>query len=159
MTTKMVGIGQMIMSKDPSDIIMAPNLGSCVAVSVFEPKNKIGALIHCLLPLSKSDPAKAAANPYLYVDTGVTKMLQELLANGTDKKELRIVAAGGANINDDNNIFEIGKKNFTVLKKVLWKNSLLLKAEDFGESHSRTLSLEVASGRSFLKAQGKTIEF
>ena len=148
----------MKISDNPTDILVAPNLGSCLGISVYDLVNKRGGLIHCLLPLSKSDPEKAASNPCLYVDTGFTLLLDSLLKAGSDKKRFSIVAVGGANINDDQNIFEIGKKNHTVFKKLLWKNGLLLKAENVGNSVSRTLSLHIETGRTFLKMNGQTVE-
>lgn len=153
-----VGIAEMKLSTNPDDVLVAPNLGSCVGVAVYDPVNKKGGLVHCLLPMSKSDPAKAALNPFMYVDTGVVKLLELFLLSGVDKRELIIVAAGGANINDEANVFEIGKKNHTVLKKILWKNNLLLRAENFGDSVGRTLSLDVGTGKAQLKMRGQTTD-
>lgn len=158
METHLVGIAQMKLSSNPSEVLVAPNLGSCLGVAVYDPVLHRGGVVHCLLPFSKSDLEKAQKNPCMYVDTGFTLLLQELLSGGTDKKKLTIVAVGGANINDDNNIFEIGKKNYTVLKKILWKNGLLLKAEHIGDSVSRTLSLHIATGKTYLKVQGEVVE-
>ena len=158
MSSQFVGIGEMKMSRSPGDTLIAPNLGSCVGVSMYDPVARVGGVIHCLLPLSKSDPEKAQQNPFQYVDTGIVKMLELLVAAGADLKRLAICAVGGANINDDHNVFEIGKKNATVLRKVLWKNNLLIKAEQLGDSVSRTLSLEIESGKTFLKCQGKVTE-
>lgn len=62
--------------------------------------------------------------------------------------------AGGAQINDERNYFEIGKKNYAVLRKVLWKNDLLLKGENVGGHTSRTISLQVETGKFFLKMNG-----
>ena len=159
MTQRFVGIGQMVLSREAADILVAPNLGSCVGVAMHDAEAGVGAVIHCLLPLSKSDPAKAQSNPFQYVDTGVVRMLELLVEAGAELRRLSIAAAGGANINDDNNIFEIGKKNITVLRKVLWKNNLLLRSENFGESVSRTLTLEVGSGKTTLKMQGVQKDF
>lgn len=153
-----IGIAQMKISSNPSDILVAPNLGSCLGIAVYDPIAKRGGLVHCLLPLSKSDPDKAAQNPFMYVDTGLALLLENLLAGGAEKKRLSITAVGGANINDDNNVFEIGKKNYTVLKKILWKNNLLLRAEHVGESFSRSLFLHIENGKTFLKAKGETVE-
>ena len=153
-----IGIAQMKISNNPADVLVAPNLGSCLGIAVYDPLLKRGGLVHCLLPLSKSDPAKAAQNPCMYVDTGFAHLLEILLSSGTDKKKLSITVVGGANINDENNVFEIGKKNHTILKKLLWKNNLLLRAEQVGDSFSRTLFLHIGSGKTFLKAKGETIE-
>jgi chemotaxis protein CheD len=155
-STHLIGIAQMRITKESSDVLTAPNLGSCVAVAVFDPIKKIGGMIHCLLPMSKSDPAKAKDKPEMYVDTGVALLLESILALGSTKKDLQIIAAGGAQINDPNNVFEIGKKNIVVLKKILWKNNLLMKASDFGEDYSRTVTLDMKDGRVTLKAKGDT---
>lgn len=154
----LVGIAQIKISDDPQDVIVAPNLGSCVGIAVYDKTLRRGGMVHCLLPLSKADPAKAAQNPCMYVDTGFAALLDQLMKMGSDKKNLTIIAAGGASINDDNNIFEIGKRNHTVLKKILWKNGLLLAAEHFGENYGRTLALHIDSGKATLKAKGETIE-
>ena len=155
---KLIGIGEMAVSSDPTLILVAPNLGSCLALGVYNPQSKLAGMIHCLLPLSKSDPVKAAKNPTLYVDTGIPLLLEQMLERGGDKRNLHLFAAGCASINDAQNYFEIGKKNHTVLKKILWKNNLLLHAEHIGSGISRTLSLEVSTGRARLKAGGESVE-
>jgi chemotaxis protein CheD len=148
----------MKLSRSPGETLVAANLGSCVGVAMYDAEAGVGAVIHCLLPMSKSDPAKAKENPFQYVDTGIVRMLELLVQAGADKRRLSISAAGGANINDDNNIFEIGRKNVTVLRKILWKNNLLLRSEHFGDSVSRTLSLEIGSGKALLKCRGQVQE-
>ena len=52
----LVGIGEMAISSTAGEILSAPNLGSCVGVAVYDPIHAIGGMIHCLLPLSKSNP-------------------------------------------------------------------------------------------------------
>ncbi|MCB0311254.1 MAG: chemotaxis protein CheD [Bdellovibrionales bacterium] len=154
MTRTNVGIAQMALSKDPTEILFAPNLGSCLGIAVYDPKRKVGGLIHCLLPMSKSDPEKAKANPFMYVDTGVAKLLETLMGSGSIKKDLEIYVAGGAEINDNAQVFQIGKKNITILRKILWKNDMLIKAQNVGENYSRTISLHIGNGEVWLKAQG-----
>lgn len=154
----LVGIAQMKISQDQDEILVAPNLGSCVGVAIYETNLHLAGLIHCLLPLSKSDLEKAQNNPCMYVDTGVALLLDQMFAHGADKKNIIIKVAGGGNINDTNNVFEIGKKNYTVLKKLLWKNNLLLKSEHIGDAMSKTISLHVATGKVFVKTNGQVLE-
>ncbi|MCB0351992.1 MAG: chemotaxis protein CheD [Bdellovibrionales bacterium] len=150
-----VGIAQFAASSDPSEMLIAANLGSCLGVAVFDRKAGVGGMVHCLLPLSKSDPEKAKENPCMYVDTGVAHLLNQLLNLGASKERLEVCVAGGANIADTTNVFEIGKKNFTILRKILWKNNLLIAAQDVGESVSRTITLDMETGEIKLRREGK----
>lgn len=158
MSKKFVGIAEMVMTRDPGEVIIAANLGSCLGISVYDIEKKVGGVVHCLLPLSKSDPDKAKEKPFMYVDTGVAKLLDMILSEGGKKENLEICVAGGAQINDSSNVFEIGKKNFTILRKILWKNGLLLKAQDVGADYSRTISLDMSDGSVWLKANGDTVK-
>ncbi len=151
----LVGIAQLAISDAPGHVLVAPNLGSCLGIAAYDPKKRVGGLIHCLLPFSQSNKEKAEAEPYTYVDTGVVLLLSELIKRGCSKSDLIIVVAGGSNINDENNVFEIGKKNYTILRKILWKNNLLIKAEHVGDKISRTLSLYIENGDVWLRAAGQ----
>lgn len=158
MPQTLIGIGEMVVTNNPHHVLTAPNLGSCVGVAAYDPIAKVGGMIHCLLPLSTSNKEKAKETPTMFVDTGVVKMLNDLVSQGAELRRLVIAVAGGSNINDTNNVFEIGKKNYTVLRKVLWKNNLLIKGEHIGESFSRTISLSMSDGKVRVKVQGEIIE-
>ena len=153
-----IGIAEMKTSAEPEDSLVAPNLGSCLGIAVYDTAKRLGGVVHCLLPLSQADPEKAKKNPCMYVDTGIATLIQSLIKNGSQKKDLTIIVAGGANINDESNVFEIGKRNYTALRKILWKNNLLIKAEHVGGGNSRTLTLKIESGEVWLKTQGETFQ-
>ena len=153
-----VNIAEMAVSDRPDDLLVAPNLGSCLGVAIYDPRTRLGGLVHCLLPLSQSDPEKARQRPLMYVDTGVAALLTELLKRGAQKRDLEIIVAGGSAINDASSTFEIGKRNFTVLRKLLWKNNLLIKAHDIAGEHPRTVSLAIESGRVMIRARGEMFE-
>ena len=153
----LIGIGEMVIAADPAAVLCVPHLGSCLGITVYDSKRKCGAAIHCLLPSSKSDLHKAQEKPYLYVDTGFASMLNQLLNAGSKMSDLIICVAGGSSINDKNNVFEIGKKNFTVLKKLLWKNNLLLKAEHVGGDRPRSITLVLATGEVVVTTNGENI--
>ncbi len=149
-----VGIGELVVTRNPRDLIVIPNLGSCLAVVVFDKVAKIGGAIHCLLPLATPEADKT--KPALYVDVGVPLLLNEMLKAGASKKDLIIVAVGCANINDANSVFEIGKKNHTVFRRLMWKNSLLITAEEVGGTSPRTVQLKIGTGAITVSSLGKT---
>jgi chemotaxis protein CheD len=68
---------------------------------------------------------------------------------------LKVVIAGGARIIDQNGAFNIGQKNLAALKTSLDAHNLKIHHENTGGSNSRTLSLEIGSGRSSIKIFGE----
>ncbi len=56
---------------------------------------------------------------------------------------------------DSPDIFNIGKRNHTVLRKIFWKNKIMVAKEDVGGSSNRTISIAVESGLTILKTPGR----
>jgi chemotaxis protein CheD len=133
-------------------------LGSCLGLMVCDPVAHVGGLLHAMLLLSKINPQKAEANPYMFVDTGVLELFKQLYELGGQKKRVVVKAAGCGRPLGDNEIFKIGERNYTVLKKFLWKNNLLLEAEDVGGTISRTVNLDISTGRVIVSSNGKKRE-
>ncbi len=139
------------------DELVTHALGSCLGLVIYDPVSKVGGLLHAMLPLSNINPEKAAENPYMFVDTGVPALFQEYYKLGGRRERAIIKAAGcGAPLGDDagcgaplgdDRIFKIGERNLLVLKKLLWKNNLLLSGEDTGGTESRTLYFDLTTGK------------
>ncbi len=140
------------------DVLVTHALGSCLGLMVYDPQEKVGGLLHAMLPLSKINPQKAAENPLMFVDTGVPKLFEELYALGARKDRLVVKAAGCGRPIGNNELFKIGERNYTVLKKILWKNSILLESEDVGGTASRTVYMHVSTGRTMISSNGKEME-
>jgi chemotaxis protein CheD len=136
------------------DLLVTHALGSCLGLMVFDPVAKVGGLLHAMLPLSNINPEKARGNPAMFVDTGVPLLFKALYEMGAVKERLTVKAAGCGNPMGKNEVFKIGERNYTVLKKLLWKNNILLKAENVGGTASRTIHFEVESGTVWLSSNG-----
>lgn len=143
-----VGVSELRVSNDISESIITYALGSCLGIAVYDPVEKVGGLLHVMLPLSKSDPEKAEKKPAMYVDTGVSLLLDRLYALGAEKKNLVISVAGGASMkqSEQEDYFKIGKRNFVTLRKLLWKNGYMISSQDVGGSISRTMALRMEDG-------------
>lgn len=63
-----------------------------------------------------------------------------------------VKVAGGASILDDTNFFRIGQKNITALRKIFWKNNVMIEAEDTGANYNRTVRLELSTGKFLVKS-------
>jgi len=146
-------VGDMKTGRD-GDLLVTHALGSCLGLMVFDPLAKVGGLLHAMLPLSSINPEKAQGNPAMFVDTGVPLLLRTLYDKGAAKARLVVKAAGCGNPMGKNEVFKIGERNYTILKKLLWKNNILLEAEDVGGSVSRTIHFEVSSGQVLLSSNG-----
>jgi chemotaxis protein CheD len=62
---------------------------------------------------------------------------------------------GGAQILDQNGMFNIGKRNHTVLRKMFWKNNVMIDFEASGGVVNRTVKLAVETGEAWLKVSGE----
>ena len=153
-----IGISEMEVSNKPEDVLITYSLGSCLGVAVYDPEIKVAGMIHCMLPLSKIDPNKAKNVPYMFVDTGIPILFKEMYSLGVVKERIIVKIAGCASLLDEKGLFKIGERNYTVFRKILWKNNILIKKKDIGESRSRTLSIEVATGRVIIKSGGEEVE-
>ncbi len=159
MTMIIVDIADMRISDNPDETLITYSLGSCLGVAVYDPALHLGGLLHCMLPLSKVDKEKAKNRPFMFVDTGMQSMLTEMYACGMRKNRAVVNVAGGSQVLDNQNIFKIGERNFTVLRKILWKNGLLMQNQDVGGNKSRTVSLNIKTGRFSIKSSGKVVHY
>jgi chemotaxis protein CheD len=145
----------MKLSRQGDDEIVTHALGSCLGVAVYDPQVPVGGILHVMLPEGRANRDKAAANPYMFVDTGVPAFFRQLYDAGGVKSRMVVKVAGGANINNvHNDRFRIGKRNYVVLRKLLWKNSVLIDAEDTGGSSARTMYLDVGTGQVWVSTGG-----
>ncbi len=153
-----VNIGQYkVIKNNESAILVAQNLGSCLGLAAFDRIKKIYGMIHCLLPLSSRDPQKAKQNPALYVDTGVPLLLETLVELGCSLQDLEIYVAGCGHTGKELDPFEIGQKNYTIFRKLAWKNALCSKGEHVGGNIPRTLILNTVEETVIVKTPDKMI--
>jgi len=146
-----VGVGDMKTSVNPADTITTHSLGPCIGITVYDPVAGVGGMLHYQLPDSRNRAERAEENPYMFADTGIPALFNKVYRLGAEKKRLIVKAAGGAKIMDKNEFFNIGKRNIMVMKKLFWKNGILLEAEDLGGDHWRTMKLSVSDGGVLIK--------
>ena len=141
-----VGVADCAVTSDAGMSIITYALGSCLGITLHDPVAHVGAMLHVMLPDSGIDQDKARANPSMFVDTGIPQLFREAYRLGADKKRIIVKVAGGASVHPGSDMFEIGKRNVVALRKILWKNGVMIKAQDVGGTLSRTLTLDVATG-------------
>jgi len=146
-----VGISDMKVSNKPGDVLVTYSLGSCIGVVLWDPVAKVGGLLHYMLPDSSLDKDKALDKPFMFADSGIPRLFKETYKFGAEKSRLVVKVVGGSQIMDDAGVFNIGKRNYMVLRKIFWKNKIMITKEDVGGTANRTVSLDVATGVVHLK--------
>ncbi len=158
MTSQTIDIADLKVSADRRDLLVTYSLGSCIGVTIWDPEVRVGGMIHYMLPESSISPDKAKANPAMFADSGIPRLFRAAYEVGAVKKRLVVKVAGGSQLLDDNGTFNIGKRNYVMLRKIFWKNGILIDAEDVGGSISRTMRLNVGSGRVTLTTRNQEAE-
>lgn len=158
MNSVIVDIADMQISSDPDVTLVTYSLGSCLGITVYDPTVKVGGMIHCMLPVAKVDEQKAKERPCMFVETGFALMLTQLFELGVRKCSAVVKVAGGSRLLDKNDLFRIGERNYAIFRKILWKNGMMIKAEDVGGAETRTVRLEIGTGRVSVKSGGQEVD-
>jgi chemotaxis protein CheD len=140
-----VGVADMKCLAEAEGRIVTHALGSCIGLTVYDPVAKVGGMLHYMLAQPR-DREKAAQNPYMYALSGIPALFRTIYELGVDRKRLIVCAAGGAVILDDQAGFSIGKRNHTILRKLFWKNGIVLHGEDCGGNVARHMYLDMKTG-------------
>ena len=141
-----VGMADYKVGRGPATII-SYGLGSCIGISLYDPKTKIGGLLHIMLPDSKQ--SRASENPAKFADTGLPLMLGDVLQLGASRSRLVAKMAGGAQMfafANATDIMRVGARNAEAVKKLLQEMKIRLVAEDTGGTYGRTVQIDLATG-------------
>ena len=153
-TRTTVNISDAKVSQNPGDILATYSLGSCIAVSLYDPTVCAGGMLHYQLPDSKMDPQRASEKPLMFADTGMQILVEKLLAFGVNKKRVQVKIAGGAAMDIGPKGFDIGKRNYLAIRKILWKQGMFIDAEDIGGSSPRNMYLNIETGEVTVRSTG-----
>jgi chemotaxis protein CheD len=153
-----VGVSDMRISSNPGDIIVTHALGSCIGMAIHDTVAHVGGILHFMLPLSSVDSNKAQNNPYMFGDIGIPAFFKESYNAGATKENLRVVIAGGAQVFEQQDFFDIGKRNIVIARKLFWKNNIMIAAENVGGHIPRTMYLEIGTGKTWFTSHGETTD-
>jgi len=149
-----IGVADMKISNDIESTLVTYSLGSCLGVMIYDPLAKVGGLLHAMLPEAKDERNNPNFNPYKYIDSGVPVLFKEAYRLGASKNRMKVAVAGGAQILDDSGYFNIGKRNIATLRKLFWKNGVMIDKEHVEGNFSRTVKLRIADGEIKLSLGG-----
>lgn len=150
-----VGVADMRISTQSEQMVITHALGSCIGVAIYDPLVKVGGLLHFMLPDSSLDVEKSRENPCMFADTGIPRLFRECYRLGAVKHRMQVKVAGGSQVLGGPEHFNIGRRNYAALRKIFLKNNVLIDNEDVGGVKARTMYLEIATGRVWVKIIGQ----
>jgi len=128
------------------DTLATIGIGSCVAVCLYDRKNKIGGLAHIMLPCNTENDQTLCGK---YADTGIDALILLMSQNGASKNELTAKIIGGANMfapTQKAATLTVGKNNIKSVKKTLADKGIRIIAEDLGGSNGRAIVYDTETG-------------
>lgn len=151
-----VSLGEVHVSADPRDVLVAYGLGSCVAISMYSSARQAGGMAHVVLPSSAAAQGRQGP-PGKFADTAVPYLLAQMERLGCRRHELVVRLAGGAqvlNVSPTLPMMQIGQRNLEAVRAVLQQHGLRVFREDTGGTVGRTVHLYVATGRMVVHTAG-----
>jgi chemotaxis protein CheD len=155
---KIIGVGDLAVSKERGTELVTYSLGSCIGILIHDAAACVGGLLHLMLPDSNLNQERAQRQPAVFADTGLPSLFKQAYALGAKKGRMRVVVVGGSQVMDSAGHFNIGKRNYAAVRKIFWRNNVLIDKEDVGGNVNRTVSLEIGSGRIWMKINGAEVK-
>jgi chemotaxis protein CheD len=142
----LVGLGECFLTKDEDRVVVARCLGSSAALAIHDPETGVAGLLHWMLPESRIDPPRAERNPYLFIDTGLPRFIEQAVERGASRGGLTACLAGAAALPEGGE-FDVGNRNCALARKLLAREGLSIRCDETGGTVVRELSLEMGPGQ------------
>jgi chemotaxis protein CheD len=149
-----IGLGQLYVRKSPS-VLVCLGLGSCIALSIYDPKTTVGGMVHIVLP---DGSGRADQNSPKYADSAVSLLVEEVIHQGGMIPRSKIRIVGGSKMAGTGSlgtVFKIGKNNIDATLAALAARGITnIDGSDVGGSHGRTVRLRLDTGKMTVTASG-----
>ncbi len=151
-----IEVGDMAVSYDAGHQLKSIDLGSNVAVLLYDTSNNVAGLARIALPGSSPNTNHAKSHPAFFVNGAVPGLLGMLIEHSKRRCTTDIVAkiVGGAHILLSKGAFDVGKRNVIAIKTMLERLGIALCAEDVGGNINRTVSICVDTGKVHVSSPG-----
>lgn len=142
-----VGMGELKVASAP-DHIRTSGLGSCVAVTLYDPLQKIAGLAHVMLPASQEFLNKGTKEGK-YADRAIPLLVDKMVAKGGHPRFFEAKLVGGAQMFtffSKGETMRIGPRNVQACQKILRQIGIPIVAEVIGGNISRTIEIDASTG-------------
>ncbi|MDD2339644.1 MAG: chemotaxis protein CheD [Methanosarcina sp.] len=137
-----VGMGACAVARSPVKI-KTFGLGSCVGITLYDRRKRIGGLVHAMLP--SINHARIKDNPLKYANSGIEYLADNMVKKGSSRNRLEAKLVGGAHMFENRNM-NIGERNIISARNTLERLGIPIVAEDTGKNYGRTVTFDTSTG-------------
>lgn len=115
-------------------------LGSCIAACIRDRVKGVGGMNHFMLPVQRENMSGGIAvmsESARYGNWAMEYLINEILKNGGDKRNLEIKIFGGGRVLENMQQIDVGQKNIDFVHRFIVSEGLKLAAEDVGGVYPR----------------------
>ncbi len=145
-----ISAGHLKADKKSSNIYQA-YLGTCLGVALYDKSNKIGGMIHILLP---EPPGFSGTDfPEKYASTGIPMLLNKIISLGSSPENLKASITGGAlvgPVSQQDIGLDIGGRSADIAQSILKKAGIEIVTSETGGFFTCTLELNMETGETII---------
>ncbi len=147
--------GELVICPEPTRVITV--LGSCVSVTMFNRRLKLGAICHGTMPRCKSMKhcAELCIDAFKFMDCAIQYMLTSFREYGIANRDIEVKVFGGADTLQSQSSNSIGSQNIIVTLDMLSDENMGVMAADVGDNFGRKLIFFSHTGDVYLKRMNK----
>jgi chemotaxis protein CheD len=147
-------MGEMVVSSDPNEELVALGLGSCIGLAVVDRTAGVAGLAHIVLPESNDRVDQVGK----FADTAVPALIAKLRKAGAVERRFETAIAGGARMFEMSSGLDIGARNEAAVRAALAKERIQIKAAQTGGNTGRTVKIAVGDLLVTVRAAGQQPE-
>jgi chemotaxis protein CheD len=132
-------------------------LGSCLSVTMYNRRKKLGGICHGLLPRcpSQTTCAQGCTESFKFVDCSIRHMVKQFDQRGVSRSEIEVKCFGAANMFSRNDkttgIDSMGRQNVQTAEEIILSEGLSILRMDVGGLQGRKILFYTDTGEVFLK--------
>ena len=143
-----VRMGELAVSRQPGEVLVASGLGSCVAVALVDQLSRVAALAHIMLPQFPGSLTTGTRQNYAarYADSAIPALVDALERAGGRRVCARAYIAGGSQMFSGSlaENMDIPVRNVQSVRAAIQKLGINVHGDNTGGSTSRELEINVA---------------
>lgn len=147
-----VGVGDLKITQTPNGLKTL--LGSCIGIVLYDPINRIGGLLHIMLPKKNGNDLKITK----YANTGLPFFIYQMVTHaGASRGALYAKIFGGAKMFETNGLLNIGESNEQEVRRILKEERINIVASRTGGTKGYNILFDTGTGEVACRIFGESV--